>query len=84
MHRSKGMGGVPSSLVGLVVILIGYKVGDSSKPKIPIDVDVEVSSKSIEEEDVEEDLVRFEDTMDAASHAVNTLDDSKLSQNFSK
>jgi len=47
-------------------------------------VDVEVSSDSMEEEDEEEDLVRFEDIMSAASRVADAIEIPRLSCNVSK
>jgi len=58
------------------------KVGGFFEAKTPIDVYMEVFSDSIEEE--EEDLVRFQDIMNAASHTTDSLETLKLSCNVTK
>jgi len=52
------------------------------EPKTPVDVDMEVSSDSIDEE--EEDVVRFEDDLNVVSCVANALEAPKLSQNVSE
>jgi len=49
--------------------------------KTSTNVDVQVSSDFMEKEDEEEDLIRFEDIMNAASHIANTLKALNLSYN---
>jgi len=51
------------------------KVSSPSKPKNPSNVNMDISSKFEEEE---EDLVSFNDEMDACDHAVDTLEHSRL------